>query len=328
MNKMYSSIQHLYSISNTTTLLNAKALFIKRILKNKKFASVIYKNYSFSSNSSTKNKSNSSSNFLSPSFQNIFNYSHRNFSFFKKTMIKNRNRNYNFYEVLGIEQKCSNDQIRAAYLKLAKQYHPDVNKDPGSDDKFKTLTLAYEALSNQKNRDLYDAYMDNDPYSQEWKYKEEHWREESQESSKNFYKERAKYDKYSENMHKQKADSNFWQGGREDFTNEFYKDFENIFTGSKSGGGFNKPKKDLKADDILLEIKIKLEESFFGCEKGVNFSRVDKCKACNGYRSAPGHRPSKCFTCNGVGEIKTSMFNAKKCNQCKGVGVIIKHPCK
>jgi molecular chaperone DnaJ len=257
-----------------------------------------------------------------------FNYlPFRNFSFFKRTITKNRNRNYNFYEVLGIDKKCTNEQIRASYLKLAKQYHPDVNKDPGSDDKFKTLTLAYEALSNQRNRDLYDAYMDNDPYSQEWKYKEEMWKEDEGNSAKNFYNERAKYDKYSQE-YKHQSDSNFWQGNREDFTNQFYKDFDNIFTGGAGAPGYNKPKKDQKGEDILLEIKINLEESYFGTEKGIKFSKVDKCKTCHGHRSAPGHRPSKCFTCNGIGEIKTSMFNSKKCNQCKGVGVIIKHPCK
>jgi molecular chaperone DnaJ len=256
----------------------------------------------------------------------LYNNNTKSFSFYKRTVQKLRNRNYNFYEVLGVERECTNEQIRAAYLKLAKQYHPDINKDPGSDEKFKTITLAYEALSNQRNRDLYDAYMNNDPYSSEWKYKEEMYREDQQDSARNFYKERAKYDKYSEN-YKHQDESNFWKGGREDFTKDFYKDFENIFT-STPGGGYHKPKKDLKADDVLIEITILFEDSFFGAEKGVSFDRVEKCKSCNGYRSERGHRPSRCFTCNGLGEIKTTMFNSKKCNQCKGTGVLIKYPCK
>lgn len=249
----------------------------------------------------------------------------KNFSFFKKTNILLRTRNYNFYEVLRVDQTCSNEEIKAAYLKLAKQYHPDVNADPGADDKFKMLTVAYEALSNQRNRDLYDAYMNNDPYSQEWKYKEEHYTDPKADSESNFYKERAKYDKYSQN-YKHQSDSNFWQGSKEDFEGEFYKDFENIF---KSGGtGFKKSKKEQKSEDILLEIKINIYESFSGTEKGIKFNRVEQCHSCHGSRSAQGHRPHKCFGCNGQGEIKTSSFNSKKCNQCKGVGYIIKHPCK
>jgi molecular chaperone DnaJ len=323
MNKLYS----LYFKNGCSSRILKNPVLQSNLLNQKIYTNSFKNNFS-RPNYSTKEASSKNFNSDDNRKNTKFNYfPFRNFSFFKKTSIKNRVRNYNFYEVLGIDKTCTNEQIRAAYLKLAKQYHPDVNKDPGSDDKFKTLTLAYEALSNQRNRDLYDAYMDNDPYSQDWKYKEEMWKEDGGNSAKNFYKERAKYDKYSQD-YKHQSDSNFWQGGREDFTNQFYKDFDNIFTGGAGGSAYNKPKKDQKGEDILLEIKINLEESYFGCEKGVKFSKVDKCKTCHGHRSAPGHRPSKCFTCNGVGEIKTSMFNSKKCNQCKGVGVIIKHPCK
>jgi molecular chaperone DnaJ len=253
-------------------------------------------------------------------------FQHKCFSFFKGTMIKMRNRNYNFYEVLGVEKSCTNEEIRAAYIKLAKQYHPDVNKDPGSDDKFKTLTLAYEALSNQRNRDLYDAYMNNDPYSQEWKYKEEQYRDDYHDSARDFYRERAKYDNFSENFYREQGKSNFWGGQKENFEDQFYKDFDNIFNSAKSG--FKKSGKDPKGEDILLEINIDLYESFVGVSKAIKFSRIEKCRTCRGQRSATGHRPSKCFGCQGTGEIKTSMFNSKKCNQCKGVGFIIKHPCK
>ena len=250
----------------------------------------------------------------------------KNFSFFKHTIIKMRNRNYNFYEVLGIEKNSSQEGIRAAYIKLAKQYHPDVNKDVGNDDKFKTITLAYEALSNQRNRDLYDAYMDNDPYSQEWKYKEEHYREESKDSTEEFYRERSKYDNFSQNFHRDQTKSNFWGGKKDNFEDQFYKDFDNVFNSGASG--FKKSAKDQKGDDVLFEINIDLFESFTGISKAIKFSRIEKCRSCRGQRSATGHRPSKCFGCNGTGEIKTSMFNAKKCNQCKGIGFIIKHPCK
>lgn len=250
--------------------------------------------------------------------------SKKHFSFFKKTAPLLRVKTLNFYEILGLDKSCTNEEIRTAYLKLAKLYHPDINKDPGADDKFKMIITAYEGLSTPKNRELYDAFIKNDPYYQEWKYKEEMYREETQDSAKNFYKERAKYDKYAENFYKYQSESNFWQGSKDDFENNFYKEYDNTFRGFYH----KKQEKKHKAEDILLEISISLEDSFRGCQKAVKFKRVEKCRTCHGYKSAPGKRPSKCFTCNGLGEIKTSMFNAKKCSQCKGAGVIIKHPCK
>jgi hypothetical protein len=93
--------------------------------------------------------------------------SNKNF-FYSKNLL--RNRNYNFYDVLGVERESTNEQIKLAYLKLASQYHPDFNKEDAAEEKFKNLTLAYEALNNQRNRDLYDAYMDSDPYSSDGDY--------------------------------------------------------------------------------------------------------------------------------------------------------------
>jgi DnaJ-class molecular chaperone len=159
---------------------------------------------------------------------------------FFKTNVLHRNRNYNFYEVLGVNRGSTNEQIKAAYIKLAKQYHPDVNQDLGSDEKFKSITLAYEALSNERNRDLYDAYMDSDPYSQEWKYKEEHYRDYANE------REKARYDEKNNSYYKNYSDSNFWQGNRKRYEEEINKDYENIFS-----QGYKKAKPQ-KGEDIKV----------------------------------------------------------------------------
>lgn len=253
----------------------------------------------------------------------LFKLSFESFAFFRKSSIMNRNRNYNFYEVLGVERTCNNEEIKSAYLKLAKQYHPDVNNDPGAEDKFKSITLAYEALSNQKNRDLYDAYMNNDPYSQEWKFKEEHYRDyEKEDSAKRFYRERSRQDQYSHSYYQHYNQSNFWEGSRDDFENDFYSSFSKGYRQQQAR------KAPQKGEDILLEIKISLYDSNKGVDKGVKFTRRGKCHGCNGTMSAKGSRPSKCFNCEGVGEVKTTMFNSKKCGQCKGIGYIVKYPCK
>ncbi len=173
----------------------------------------------------------------------IFQNSKKNY--FKKSSLLYRTRNNNFYEVLGVERESTNDQIKKAYLKLAKQYHPDVNKDPGADDRFKNITLAYEALSNQRNRDLYDAYMDSDPYDNNY---EAHFYKDEEDFSRQ-ENSKAKNDKKSGGFYRNSHDSNFWRGERDDFEEKFYKDYENIFS-----GGF-KESKPQKGDDILVLIK-------------------------------------------------------------------------
>jgi molecular chaperone DnaJ len=257
-------------------------------------------------------------------FSNFYNkFNIKYFSFFKKSSPK-LSKNHNFYEILGVKRNCSNEGIREAYLKLSKHYHPDVNKDLDSEEKFKTLTFAYEALSNERNRDLYDAYND-DPYSQEWKFGEEQFREKHDEraSANRFYEEKSKNHKYSQDSCNYQSTS--WQSSNNNFEG-CAKDFENIF--NKGASGFQKNTKEQKSDDILLQIEINIEESFNGTEKMVKFYRNEKCKSCKGSRTAPGHLPSLCFVCSGAGEIRTVMFNSKKCNQCKGLGHIIKHSCK
>ena len=188
------------------------------------FLTKSHRNILFSINNNIKINNNS-----------IYNFIKKNF--FKKTNILNRVRNYNFYDVLGIEQDSTNDQIKQAYLKLAKQYHPDVNKDIGSDEKFKSLTIAYEALSNKRKRDLYDAYMDSDPYSDY-----DFWKDEE-----NFSKQdKAKHDRQSEHSYKNTHKSNFWNEKKDDFEDKFYKDYDYIFN---SGFKHSRPQ---KGEDILV----------------------------------------------------------------------------
>lgn len=161
-------------------------------------------------------------------------------NFFKKTkFLQNNNKTENFYNVLGVDRNSTHDQIKKAYLNLAKQYHPDVNKEKDADEKFKNITLAYEALSNKKNRELYDASMNVDIKKDNWNY----WKEE-EEFARN-ESARAKKDRKG-GFYKNAHDSNFWRGEREDFEEKFYKEYENIF-----GSGWRESKSQ-KGDDILV----------------------------------------------------------------------------
>jgi len=164
-------------------------------------------------------------------------------SFFKKSNILNRNRNYNFYEVLGIERNSTNEQIKQAYIQLARQYHADFNKDPGAEDRYKNLTLAYDALSNERNRDLYDAYMENDPYMNDWNF----WKEEELGNEG---------DPTGRKTHRNQGPFGSGQDGGGDFGRSFSgaggkgfeSDYDNVFN---AGYRETKPQ---KGDDIFVII--------------------------------------------------------------------------
>jgi molecular chaperone DnaJ len=243
--------------------------------------------------------------------------------FFTQTKILSRNRNYNFYEVLGVERGCTNEEIKSAYLKLAKQYHPDINNSEGAEEKFKSITVAYEALNNQRNRDLYDSYMYSDPYSDN---DYDFFKKDEDDKSKDFFKEKARWDKYYES-YKGKPESDFWGNGnknnkKEAYEEEIFKEFDSIFN-------YDLKKKEQKGQDIFLEINITLIDSYFGVVKGVSIkNRKELCKSCKGSMSSPGFRPSKCFTCGGNGEISSTIKGKSECKVCKGKGYLIKNPCK
>lgn len=243
-------------------------------------------------------------------------------SFFSSTKRLLRNRNFNFYDVLGLDQDCSNEEIKSAYMKLAKQYHPDINKSEGAEEKFKSITSAYEALNNQRNRDLYDAYMYSDPNSADGDY--DFFKRGKDDDAEEF--EKSRWDKYYEN-NKNKKESEFWgkaknkEQNKQKFEDEFIKDFESVFN-------YNFKKKDIRGDDIKLEISISLDDSYTGCVKIIEVNRSELCKLCKGTRTSPGFKISKCLACSGTGKKHSPLTGIKNCPTCSGKGILIKNPCK
>jgi len=142
--------------------------------------------------------------------------------FFKATNILNRNRNYNFYEVLGVDRNSTNEQIKQAFIRLAKQYHPDVNNDPGADDRYKNISLAYDALSIERNRDLYDAYMENDPYMNEWNF----WKEEENNKEGPGGGKTHRNENPHGSSQEREYKKGFGQGNENDFDNVFNAGFK------------------------------------------------------------------------------------------------------
>ena len=203
-----------------------------------------------------------------------------------------------YYEVLEVDKSASDADIKKAYRKLAKQYHPDMN--PGNKEaeaKFKEANEAYEVLSDSQKR--------------------------------------AQYDQFGHAGFEQGGFGGF-EGGFGDFGG-FGDIFETIFGGSGFGGGRtssrtrNGPQ---KGADLKSSADISFEEAAFGVEKELSINRMEPCEKCEGSGSKPGTKPSTCQHCNGTGQIQYKQrtpfgqfVNIKTCDVCHGEGKVITNPC-
>lgn len=207
-----------------------------------------------------------------------------------------------YYEVLGVAKGASDDEIKKAYRKLAKQYHPDLHPDDKvAEGKFKEVNEAYEILSDKDKR--------------------------------------AKYDQFG---HAGVDPNFGAGGGYGGFTGADFGDFDlgDIF-GSFFGGGFggggggqrrNGPQ---KGDTLRASITITFEEAAFGCEKEINLNRSEECEACHGSGCEPGTTAETCPDCRGTGVVRVqqrtggfAFSSTAACARCRGTGKIIHSPCK
>ncbi len=202
-----------------------------------------------------------------------------------------------YYEVLGIDKNANDQEIKSAFRKLAKKYHPDLNPDnKEAEHKFKEINEAYEVLSNSEKKSRYDRFG---------------------HAGVNGAGAGA---------------GGFGQQGFDDFGDIFGDIFGDFFGGGfSSRGRRNGPK---KGADIKIKLDIKFEEAAFGAEKEIKFRRTENCSACNGTGAKPGTSKEKCPKCHGSGELKYTqntpfgqIVNVKTCDKCNGTGQIIKEPC-
>ncbi len=205
-----------------------------------------------------------------------------------------------YYEVLNVDKSASDADIKKAYRKLAKQYHPDVNPgDKAAEAKFKEVNEAYEVLSDSQKR--------------------------------------AKYDQFGHAGVDPNGFGGFGGGGFGDFDFGGIGDiFETFFGGSgmggRSGRNRNGPQ---KGQDLKYAMEIAFEEAAFGIEKEITINRAENCTTCGGTGSKPGTSPSACKHCNGTGQIQYKQstpfgqfVNVKTCDVCRGEGKIITNPCE
>ena len=219
-----------------------------------------------------------------------------------------------YYEVLGVGRDASKEDVRKAYRKLAKKYHPDTNKDDpkGAEERFKELSEAYEVL------------MDDD--------------------------KRARYDRFGHEGVK----ADFGAGGFQwqdfshvdDISDIFGFDFMDGFfggggTGGRGsvfdmffGGGGGRPRGPRQGSDIRLQVNVDLEDVVTGKELEVEIPRHEACKACGGSGAAKGTGVRQCTACGGQGQVQRAqsfgnrrLVTITACPQCKGKGTILERPC-
>ena len=205
-----------------------------------------------------------------------------------------------YYEVLGVSRGASEDEIKKAYKKMARKYHPDLNPgDKTAEEKFKEVNEAYEVLSDADQK--------------------------------------ARYDQYGHAGVDPNFGAGGFGGG---FDGSFdFGDLGDIF-GSFFGGGFGggrrtNPNAPQRGESIRMSIAISFEEAAFGCEKAVTVERYETCDTCHGNGCAPGTSPEVCPDCHGTGTVQVRrqtpmgvFATSSPCPKCGGKGRIIHQPCK
>ena len=216
-----------------------------------------------------------------------------------------------YYEILGVSKTASDDEIKSAYRKLAKKYHPDANINgdkKAAEAKFKEVNEAYSVLSDKTKR--------------------------------------AQYDRFGSNFEQAGYGASGGYGGFSGFdfsgfsgTSGFDIDLDDIL-GSVFGGGFSgfsgaKKAGPSKGADLRYNMTITFEEAAFGVKKEISITKNEKCDTCNGSGAKPGTSKTTCDKCGGKGKIKFTQntimgafSSVRTCDKCGGTGSIIKEPCE
>ncbi len=205
-----------------------------------------------------------------------------------------------YYEVLGVDKSVSDDELKKAYRKAAKKYHPDLNPgDQQAEKSFKEVNEAYEVLSDSEKRARYDQFghAGVDP---------------------NFGAGGGSYG------------GGF--GGFSDFGD--LGDIFGSFFGGGFGGGRRNPNAPKRGNDTAAVVHLSFEEAAKGCKKTVKFTKIDTCDDCGGSGCEKGTDSKTCPVCHGTGQVTTQqrtpfgmMQTQKVCDNCRGSGKIIDKPC-
>lgn len=205
-----------------------------------------------------------------------------------------------YYDVLGVGRDASKDQIKDAYRKLALQYHPDRNKSPGAEERFKEISEAYAVLSDDQKRQQYDTLGRVD-FSQQY----------SQEDI----------------FRNVDFESVFRDFG-------FGLNIGDLFSTLLGGGRYGYGERQIRGNDIGFELEIALEEAYRGADKEIQVPRTERCDVCSGSGAKPGSQPKICPRCGGTGQLRVvrsagfaQFVQVGVCPNCRGRGRVVEVPC-
>ena len=206
-----------------------------------------------------------------------------------------------YYEVLGLSKGASDDEIKKAYRKLAKKYHPDMNPgDKTAEAKFKEVNEAYSVLSDKDKR--------------------------------------AKYDQFGHAGVDPNFGAGGGGFGGFDMGDVDLGDLFGSFFGGGFGGGFGSQQRanaPQRGESLRASLTISFEEAAFGCQKEIELNRTEQCQECRGSGCAAGTTAETCPDCRGTGTVRVqqrmgsmAFSSSAPCSRCRGTGRIIHTPCK
>ena len=202
-----------------------------------------------------------------------------------------------YYETLGVARNADQDDVKKAFRRLARKYHPDVNKDSGAEETFKEISRAYEVLSEPETRSRYDQYGE------------------------------AGLGGGGGGGYQDPGD----MGGFADIFESFFNGFggqQQQQQGRRRGGP-------VRGDDLRLDLKVDFQDAIFGKEREIAISHLEGCGVCSGTGAKAGTRPRTCPTCSGSGQVRRatrtpfgSFTQVATCPTCAGVGQVIEDKCE
>jgi molecular chaperone DnaJ len=205
-----------------------------------------------------------------------------------------------YYEILGLAKEATDADLKRCYRKLARQYHPDVNKEAGAEEMFKELSEAYAVLSDPQQRAAYDRYG---------------------HAGLSGFQGGGGYQGGFEGF-----------GGLGDIFEAFFGRGRDPFQSQRGGGSRSRAE---RGSDLRLDLEVEFRDAIFGIEREINLQHLEPCETCTGSGLEPGTDVVSCQMCRGSGQIQQHQRTAfgtfthiATCPKCQGKGNIAENPCK
>lgn len=202
-----------------------------------------------------------------------------------------------FYNLLGVARDADEGEIKKAYRRLAMEYHPDRNRSPDAESRFKEITEAYEVLRDPQKRAAYDRYG-------------------------------------KAGVNGAGGGFSYHHVDLTEALNIFMRDFGGL-GGFESLFGGGRGVDSRRGQDVKVAVRLSLEEAAVGVKKAVKLKVLDRCGTCSGSGARKGSRPTSCPTCNGTGEVRRAarsvfgqFISVSACPTCAGEGTVIKETCE